>query len=239
MLNRIKKHLRKIVSREASSTNFIKINGVLKKHSTVLIKNSRITVGKSAKIIIDENAVIDGCNIVLEKGTLIIGKNTFLEQGSNFMKPSIHISDGDLTIGVNCIVRADFSIRFGGKCTIGNYTGIMERTEIRSDEQISIGDFNMISYECMIYDTNTHSIYPKEKRREMTMRDFPLIGLEHEKPISKKVMIGDDCWIGKRSVILKGVTIGNNSTIAACAVVTKNVSENSIAFGNPARSKLK
>lgn len=47
--------------------------------------------------------------------------------------------------------------------------------------------------------------------------------------------IGKNCFIGGRSTILPGITIGDNSIVAACAVVTKDVPPNSIVAGNPAR----
>ena len=234
--NRISK---KIISAFSGNNNQFTIEGSFIPTDTCRIINSKISIGKNAKLILADNVSIDGYEISILKGEFIVEANTKFERGSNSQKPSISILDGSLKTGKNCIIRADFSIRFGGKCEIGKYTGIMEHTEIRSDERIEIGDFNMISYECMIYDTNTHCDYPKDVRRKMTVKDFPNIGLEFEKPPTNAVKIGHDCWIGKRAVLLKGVEIGNNSTIAACAVVTKNVPENSIAYGNPAQIKVK
>lgn len=58
---------------------------------------------------------------------------------------------------------------------------------------------------------------------------------------AKPVSIGNDCWIGGGAIILPGVTIGNNCVIGAGAVVTKDIPDNSLAVGNPARviKKLK
>ena len=53
--------------------------------------------------------------------------------------------------------------------------------------------------------------------------------------IPKRVNIGKNVWIGSGSIILPGVTIGDNSIIGAGSVVTKNIAENSIAVGNPAK----
>jgi UDP-3-O-[3-hydroxymyristoyl] glucosamine N-acyltransferase len=50
-----------------------------------------------------------------------------------------------------------------------------------------------------------------------------------------KVTIGDNVFIGTNSTILKGVTIGNNVIIAACSVVTKDIPDNCVAVGSPAR----
>ena len=48
------------------------------------------------------------------------------------------------------------------------------------------------------------------------------------------VKIGDNVWIGMNAVILKGVTIGENSVVAAGSVVTKSVESNAVVAGNPA-----
>lgn len=49
------------------------------------------------------------------------------------------------------------------------------------------------------------------------------------------IAIGRNCWIGQNARIQKGVTIGDNSIIAANSVVTKDVPANAIAAGNPAK----
>jgi len=52
---------------------------------------------------------------------------------------------------------------------------------------------------------------------------------------AKPITIGNDCWIGGNSIILPGITIGDNCIIGAGSVVTKNVSNNSLVAGNPAK----
>ena len=52
---------------------------------------------------------------------------------------------------------------------------------------------------------------------------------------AKPVIIGDDVWIGANSVILPGISIGNGAVIGASSVVTKDIPENAIVFGNPAK----
>jgi maltose O-acetyltransferase len=53
--------------------------------------------------------------------------------------------------------------------------------------------------------------------------------------LSKPITIGDDCWIGGNAVICPGVTIGNGCVIGAGSVVTKDIPDNSMAVGNPAK----
>lgn len=53
--------------------------------------------------------------------------------------------------------------------------------------------------------------------------------------LSKDVIIGKKCFIGANSLILPGVTIGDEVVVAAGSVVTKNVPSNTIVAGNPAK----
>lgn len=59
--------------------------------------------------------------------------------------------------------------------------------------------------------------------------------MDGEKINISPVRIGNNVWIGVRVIILKGINIGDNSIIGAGSVVTKNVPNNSIVVGNPAK----
>lgn len=59
--------------------------------------------------------------------------------------------------------------------------------------------------------------------------------IKYNKVIKKSVIIGDDVWIGCGTRIMAGVKIGNRTVVAAGSVVTKNVENNTIVGGCPAR----
>lgn len=83
---------------------------------------------------------------------------------------------------------------------------------------IFIGDNTLIGHNVVLATLN-HGLLPTERKNL----------------IPKKIVIGKNVWIGSSSVILGGVTIGDNAVIGAGSVVTKDVPENMIAVGNPAR----
>jgi acetyltransferase-like isoleucine patch superfamily enzyme len=71
---------------------------------------------------------------------------------------------------------------------------------------------------------------------DVVIRDSDLHTLNYEGyQMSKPIIIEDHVWIGERAVILKGVKLGKNSIVAAGSMVTKDVPENTIVAGNPAR----
>jgi len=53
--------------------------------------------------------------------------------------------------------------------------------------------------------------------------------------VSKKIVLGNNVWIGAKSVILPGVVIGDNAVVAAGSIVNKNVEANSLVGGVPAK----
>ena len=103
---------------------------------------------------------------------------------------------------------------------IGKNTIINSSAVILAGESIKIGNECLISREVYIYDSDHHKIFNEE-------------GKQSNQAIP--VNIGNHVWIGLKSTLLRGATIGDGSMIAAGSVVGGRIKENVMAQGNPAR----
>lgn len=105
--------------------------------------------------------------------------------------------------------------------SIGNRSGIGIDCEVHGD--VKIGKNVMMGPEVVVY-TQGH---------KFSDIDMPMIdqGTDESKP----VIIEDNVWIGRRVIILPGVTIGEGCIIGAGAVVAKSIEPFSVAVGNPAK----
>lgn len=110
---------------------------------------------------------------------------------------------------------------FNPKCSLGDKSGIGVCCELYGTVQI--GKFVNMGPEVIVY-TRNH----RTSRCDLLMQEQ---GYEEERP----VIIEDDVWIGRRVIILPGVTIGKGSVIGAGAVVPKSIPPFSVAAGNPAK----
>jgi len=100
----------------------------------------------------------------------------------------------------------------------------MSYTAIYCSHIIIIHNNVMIGGGTCIYDTDFHSLSAADRLSD-----------KDEKIVSGAVVIEENVFIGANCTILKGVTIGNNSIVGACSVVTKSIPSNEIWAGNPAK----
>ena len=141
---------------------------------------------------------------------------------------------GHIRIGKNCEIYGTVQSMGKGEIRIGDHTAIYERSIIGSIESITIGNCVIISNEVHVFDNNNHPTSPKA-REKMCLEGFHTDAWHWKHADSKPIVIEDNVWIGERSTILKGVTIGKGAVVACNSVVTKDVPPYTIVAGNPAR----
>lgn len=122
--------------------------------------------------------------------------------------------------GENCYIEPPFYANWGCNMHVGKNFYANFCLTVVDDADIFIGDNVMIAPHVVIA-TGTHPVCP-ELRAEEYQYNLP-------------VHIGNRVWIGANSVILPGVTIGDNTVIGAGSVVTKDIPSGVVAVGSPCR----
>lgn len=124
--------------------------------------------------------------------------------------------------------------RGGGRIVIQDEVYIGDDTIISSESSVTIGPLTLISHGVQIFDTAGHPIDPAKRERDWRI----VMGrLKEERPVATTapISIGTRVWIGFNSIVMGGVTIGENAVIAAGTVVVNDVPANTVVAGNPAR----
>lgn len=113
--------------------------------------------------------------------------------------------------------------RYGGRVSIGAGCGISGST-IYAMKEISIGENVLIGGNCKIIDNDFHPLSAslRTEQKESDIKKRP-------------IFIGDDCFIGANSTILKGTVLGKNCVVGAGSVVSGIYPDNVVIAGNPAK----
>ncbi len=121
--------------------------------------------------------------------------------------------------GKSLYIEPPFHCDYGYNISCGERVYFNVNCVVLDVAKVTIGNDVMFAPGVQIY-TAAHPI-DKELRKTLEF--------------GKAITIGDDVWVGGGSIILPGVTIGSNCVIGAGSVVTKDIPDNSMAVGNPAR----
>jgi acetyltransferase-like isoleucine patch superfamily enzyme len=151
---------------------------------------------------------------------IMISRGGIMEVGSNFkMNNTLKANPIGRTQRCSFFVDKDAFLKIGSNVGMSS-AAIVCHTKIEIHDNVKIGGGTCI------YDTDFHAIDSEIRKNNKLDK------------ISKKVkpvLIKENVFIGAHTTILKGVTIGKNSVIGACSVVTKNIPSNEIWAGNPAK----
>ena len=122
---------------------------------------------------------------------------------------------------VSCYAGCSFSVGENGQCTIGDFT-LLNGALIMAEEKIEIGSHCLISWNVGIADSDFHPLEPAQRLIDAQAL-APYFKNRPPRPKLKTapVKIADNVWIGMNATILKGVSIGENSVVAAGSVVRR------------------
>lgn len=109
--------------------------------------------------------------------------------------------------------------------SVGDHSFIGHDCTFNLRHEIRIGDHCLLAGGITVQDHDGHPLDPVRRRA----------GEPAPEESVAPVIIHDGAWVGRRSLILKGVTVGENAVIGAGSVVVSDVPANSIVAGNPAR----
>ena len=144
-----------------------------------------------------------------------------------YMRGRKSISYGkNLTTGYSCrfdLEGKEKTLFIGDNCQMG------DNVHIVAHKKVTIGDNCLIASKVFISDTS-HGIYDNSENASL-----PTQNPNDRKLVSEEVTIGDNVWIGENVVILLGTKIGNGCIIGAGSIVTKDIADNCIVAGVPAK----
>lgn len=151
-----------------------------------------------------------GTNVSLgERWTLLLPTVIDFHENSRLcLEDNVSVGFGSkIVLGVNAEMKMGKNSRINEKCVI------------RCEDRLIIGEDTAISWNVTIMDTDRHFVVREGEKQSKT----------------KPVVIGDRCWIGCNTTILKGVVLGDCCIVGAGSVVTKSFPSNSLIAGNPAK----
>ena len=187
-----------------------------------LIQSMTFRLRYRKTFVFGKNCIIQNCKVHhAKRGKVIVGSNVKL-LGCHF-----HFEKGinKIVIGENCyLVSTQFIERFGGENTIvvgkDTTTGGTCQFEASEGTTLHIGEDCMFSHNIKVWTTPYHSILNEEGKRINP---------------AAAIKIGNHCWIGHSSFILKGSIVPDGSIVGATSLYTgKYTDTNSVYAGSPA-----
>jgi acetyltransferase-like isoleucine patch superfamily enzyme len=134
------------------------------------------------------------------------------------------------TTGYNCRIEMfDVSPSEGSKVQIGNNCKIGDHVHIAAGEKVIIGENCLFASKIYISDIS-HGDYS-----DLETASNPTTPPDERPLVTKPVTIGNNVWLGDNVCVLPGVSIGNGCVIGANAVVNRDIPENCLAAGVPAK----
>jgi acetyltransferase-like isoleucine patch superfamily enzyme len=138
-----------------------------------------------------------------------------------------------ISIAENAVCRGLLRVeKFGsGRIAIGAHAYIGDDCLLSSSAAIEVGEHVLVAHGVQVFDNDSHPLDAAAR-----LGDYASV-LDHGargEIAAAPIRIGARAWIGFNAIVLKGVTIGADSVVAAGSVVTRDVETGTVVAGNPA-----
>ena len=183
----------------------------------------RLHLPRSASFHICPKSIVSiakNADVRIESGELAINDTWFATRKRRY------VSEFRLDRGSTFVCKGDFKLFQGASIYVapgaklvlhGGWSVLNTNSTLNCFHHIEIGKRCSISDNVSIADSDSHCIDGNKEK------------------VAAPVIIGDHVWIGKNATILKGVTIGSGAVVGAGSLVTKDVPDNTVVVGNPAK----
>jgi acetyltransferase-like isoleucine patch superfamily enzyme len=140
-----------------------------------------------------------------------------------------------IVIGANCLIQGHLVAERNESCIeLADNVFIGDSSIVDCALAVTVERSVLISYGCIIADSDNHSLYPELRTDDLAnWMDNGRHDWSHS--AMAPVRICEGAWIGARSMILKGVTVGPGAVVGMGSVVTRDVPARTVVAGNPAR----
>lgn len=176
------------------------------RYNRIILKLQHVSFGKGC--VINGHIYLD-----VKKSSRVNIGDYFCFTSGDSINPICTNVRGGLYVAENAILKIGDHVRCSS-------------TILWSKKYIKIGSYVSIGGGTLITDSDAHSLNYEDRRNNDT---------DQNHRVDKEIEIGNDCLIGARCIILKGVHIGSRTIIGAGSVVTKDIPADCIAAGNPAK----
>lgn len=158
-------------------------------------------------------------SVVIRNDGRIVSVCSFYGNGKLFLKRGVVVGQSNSPKYFNGVNH--FSLIDGASIVIGDQTKISNNTVFIAWNSIVVGKRCLIGEDVKFMDSDIHGLMPNKRSGRYA--------------VSARIEIGDDVFIGSSSIILKGVSVGEGSIVAAGSVVVHSVPSGVVVAGNPAR----
>ena len=198
---------------KASTINLKGGNNEVTFGKNVFMRNTRIKLFGNASLTLDDGIYMEGCTFMIKDSHVHFGRNT------EMMRVTVSAySQSRIDIGDNSTLTGEFDAKNHGEITAVRLWCTWPPLIAANDGRIIMKDCG--TADSVIYNSDYHPIYDFFGKRINPNKD---------------VVIEDNVWVGRKTTVLKGVTLGNGCILGFGTIVSKDVPPHCIVAGQPAK----